>query len=129
MESCRRTEPGRSRDRGTIFCSAIRWGTGGLEVDRLMLSAGPERRIAVNGKLPPDRAGTLEGSGDNFLLGDPVGDGWARGRPADAERWTGSADRRQWKAAAGPSRDARGIGGQFPARRSGGGRVGSRSTG
>lgn len=52
--------------------SAVRWGSGRLEVDSVELRAGPEQRILVDGIVPDEGAVDLKLSIRGFQLGDIV---------------------------------------------------------
>ena len=50
--------------------SAVRWGTGGVVVDRLELRDGRNGRVFVNGNIPPEGAGGLDLVIENFQAAD-----------------------------------------------------------
>jgi translocation and assembly module TamB len=50
--------------------SAIRWGTGGIVVDRLELANGSNGRVFVDGNIPPEGAGGLDIVVENFQAAD-----------------------------------------------------------
>jgi translocation and assembly module TamB len=50
--------------------SAIRWGTGGVVVDKVELRNGRDGRVFVNGNIPPEGAGGLDVVIENFQAAD-----------------------------------------------------------
>src|SRR5215203_2301313 len=50
--------------------AAIRWGTGGVVVDRLELRNGRDGRVFVDGNVPPEGAGALDIVIENFQAAD-----------------------------------------------------------
>jgi len=50
--------------------SAIRWGTGGIVIDRLELRNGRDGRVFADGTIPPDRPGGLDIVIENFQAAD-----------------------------------------------------------
>ena len=50
--------------------AAVRWGTGGIVVDRLELRDGRDGRVFVNGNIPPEGAGALDIVIENFQAAD-----------------------------------------------------------
>jgi hypothetical protein len=50
--------------------AAIRWGTGGVVVDRLELKNGRDGRLFVDGNIPPEGAGGLDIVVENFQAAD-----------------------------------------------------------
>ena len=54
----------------TTHPSSIRWGAGGVFVDKLELKNGKEGRVFVNGSVPPEGAGSLDIVIENFQAAD-----------------------------------------------------------
>ncbi|MDF2775292.1 MAG: hypothetical protein K0S86_4792, partial [Geminicoccaceae bacterium] len=50
--------------------AAIRWGSGGIVIDRLELRNGTEGRVFADGNIPPDRPGGLDIVVENFEVAD-----------------------------------------------------------
>ena len=50
--------------------SAIRWGTGGILIDKVELTNGKDGRVFVNGNVPPEGAGGLDIKIENFQAAD-----------------------------------------------------------
>jgi translocation and assembly module TamB len=50
--------------------SAIRWGSGGIFVDKVELTNGKNGRVFVNGNVPPEGAGGLDIKIENFQAAD-----------------------------------------------------------
>jgi translocation and assembly module TamB len=50
--------------------SAIRWGSGGIYVDKVELRNGKDGRVFVNGNVPPEGAGGLDIAIENFQAAD-----------------------------------------------------------
>jgi len=50
--------------------AAVRWGTGGVVVDRLELRNGKDGRVFVDGNIPPEGAGGLDIVIENFQAAD-----------------------------------------------------------
>jgi len=50
--------------------SAIRWGSGGVFVDKVELKNGKDGRVFVNGNVPPEGAGGLDIAIENFQAAD-----------------------------------------------------------
>jgi len=50
--------------------SAIRWGSGGIFVDKVELTNGKDGRVFVNGNVPPEGAGGLDVKIENFQAAD-----------------------------------------------------------
>jgi translocation and assembly module TamB len=50
--------------------SAIRWGSGGIFVDKLELKNGKDGRVFVDGTIPPEGAGGLDIAIENFQAAD-----------------------------------------------------------
>jgi translocation and assembly module TamB len=50
--------------------SAIRWGSGGIFIDKLELKNGKDGRVFVDGNVPPEGAGGLDIAIENFQAAD-----------------------------------------------------------
>ena len=50
--------------------AAIRWGSGGIVIDRLELRNGTDGRVFADGTIPPDRPGGLDIVVENFEVAD-----------------------------------------------------------